>query len=502
MNRNYTNIEKDIAETGFFSEYLPPCFVLPRTALCNAPRGNCDLVPPYCFTMSRFNGNDARRNIYIPEAGSYAAARNFIRDNNILKDLIEFTDQYGSSSFSPIVGVDDSIVRHEQSYSGQYVINDIPSNYIENIEKKLIRAAGAKQILKLDIASCYQSFYMHMITTILLGADAAQEEYHKHENNRDDSSINPIYRKYAELDSALRKMNMNRTNGILIGPLYSRILVESLLVRIDTELDSEGIKYSRYTDDYEVYIYEGESKRVISTFTRILKRYGFSLNHEKTVIEEYPYYVAENLEKLFNDNANGPLPTHKLMQLFNVFMSLEKNGTKGAIRFLLKSIEQKPIDTTQKELYKAYLLTILSNNERALTKACSILIDQKDELAMSEADVSLIRNMLKEHLNNEHDLEVIWLTYLLIETNHLNDEDKRLVVESGNELAQLMLLRKNALSPESINTIKNKASSWILLYELYAAEKIDEANFIEKLHLSYNLEMYKRLKSRNNHFCT
>ena len=28
MDRNYTTIEKEIAETGFFSEYLPPCFKL------------------------------------------------------------------------------------------------------------------------------------------------------------------------------------------------------------------------------------------------------------------------------------------------------------------------------------------------------------------------------------------------------------------------------------------------------------------------------------------
>lgn len=499
--RKYQKIEKTIAETGMFSEYLPPCFVLPTTALCNAPTENCDLIPPYCFTMSRFNGNDARRNIYIPEAGAYAVARNFIREHNILQDLIDFTDKYGTASFSPIVGVDDSIVRHEQAYDIAFDIPEIPSSYIENIAKKLIRASGAKQVLKLDIATCYQSFYMHMITAILLGADAAQEEYYKYEKDRKDPTLNPIYLTYANLDSALRKMNMNRTNGILIGPLYSRILVESLLSRIDIELANEGIKYSRYTDDYEVYLYKDESKKVISTFTRILKRYGFSLNHEKTVLEDFPYYVVENLSQLFQDNTQNDLSSYELMHLFNTFMNLEKSGTKGAIRYLLKSIEQKPINTSQKDLYKAYLLTIISNNERSLTKACSLLIQRKDELILSEEDVSVIRNMLKEHLSNEHDLEVIWLTYLLIMTAKLTEEDKQRIVESNNELAQLLLLTKELLSADNISTIKNKATSWLLLYELFVADTISETEFIDKLHLKNNIEMYRKLKQKNSHFC-
>lgn len=494
-------IERTVAESGLFSEYLPPCFSLPQTALCNAPVENCDLIPPYCFTMSRFNGNDARRNIYIPEIGAYVVARNYIRDQKILKDLIEFTDEYGTSSFSPIVSVDDSIVRHEQAYDIEFDIDEIPSSYIENIEKKLIKASGAKQVLKLDIATCYQSFYMHMITAILLGADTAQEEYHKYEKDHKDSTLNPIYPKYANLDSALRKMNMNRTNGILIGPLYSRILVESLLVRIDIELANEGIKYSRYTDDYEVYLYKDESKKVISTFARILKRYGLSLNHEKTVIEDFPYYVVENLSKLFQDNTQNDLSSHELMHLFNTFMTLEKSGTKGAIRYLLKSIEQKPIKTSRKDLYKAYLLTIISNNERSLTKACSLLIQKKDELILSEEDVSVVRNMLREHLSNEHDLEVIWLTYLLIMTEKLTEEDKQCIVESNNELAQLLLFTKELLSAENISTIKNKATSWLLLYELFVTDMITETEFSDRLHLKNNLEMYKKLKQKNSHFC-
>ncbi|MEA5004036.1 MAG: hypothetical protein VB081_11100, partial [Christensenella sp.] len=63
MPRNYDNIEEKISETGFFSEYLPPCFELDRAVFLHPPTENCDLIEPYCYTMSRFSGNDARRNI-------------------------------------------------------------------------------------------------------------------------------------------------------------------------------------------------------------------------------------------------------------------------------------------------------------------------------------------------------------------------------------------------------------------------------------------------------
>lgn len=79
MERNYTKIEKEFVETGLFSEYLPPCFKLDKIFFRRIPPQNCDLIPPICFTMSRYNANDARRNIFIPEIGSYLVMCNYIK---------------------------------------------------------------------------------------------------------------------------------------------------------------------------------------------------------------------------------------------------------------------------------------------------------------------------------------------------------------------------------------------------------------------------------------
>lgn len=177
MARNYSEIQKQIALTGFFSEYLPPCFYLNPSVLNHTPPQKCDLIPPYSFSMSRFNGNEARRTIFIPEIGSYIVAYMYMKENDIIKELIEFSESQ-HYSFSPILGQDDSIVRHEEVYDfPDQSPFDINSNYIENVGKKIILASGAKKILKLDISNCFLSFYMHMIPSIVLGIKQTEEEY-------------------------------------------------------------------------------------------------------------------------------------------------------------------------------------------------------------------------------------------------------------------------------------------------------------------------------------
>ena len=209
MDRNYTTIEKEIAETGFFSEYLPPCFKLDPKVFMRSPSENCDLIEPCCFTMSRYNGNDARRSIFIPEIGAYVATRNYIRHENIVKEIIQFTETE-EASFSPILGRNDSIMRHEQSYNGTTNnLGNISSDYIENIAKKIVKSTGAKKILKLDISNCFSSFYMHMIPAIMLGVEGADNDYNKFLKNPDDETISDTYKKYRKLDEVYRRQNLN-----------------------------------------------------------------------------------------------------------------------------------------------------------------------------------------------------------------------------------------------------------------------------------------------------
>lgn len=501
MARNYKSIGKEIALTGFFSEYLPPCFSLNSKILNYPPTADCDLIKPLGFTMSRYNANDSRRTIFIPEIGSYLSVHAFMSNNNIYRELIQFT-QTEHYSFSPILGENSVIMRHEQSYDKT---NDVPtSEYLQNISNKLIRAVGAKKILRLDISNCYSSFYMHMIPAILLGAEEAEREYDKSLKSRNDPSIivDPQYVLYSELDKTIRRQNLNRTNGLLPGILSSKLIAEALLTRIDKELSENGINFVRYVDDYEVFLYDNSEEAIISIFTRVLRKYGFTLNFEKNQIIDFPFYIVENFEKIINKKFENEIDCAEMIDIFNKFFLIEKNGTKGAIRYLLKSLEKYNVRVAEPLLYKAYLITIMANEPRSLSKACSILISNKEKYNLSPTDKNTILDMLTQNIKSGNDLEIVWLLYLLVETGNLHKGNSIItdILSTSLELAWVILLRKEMLDDRELELVKEKADSWLMLYELYQGGYIDEQAFVRKLNLNKSISMYRKFKAKGIHF--
>ena len=511
MERDYKKIYKDILLDGLFSEYLPPCFKLDERMFCNIPENNCDLIQPYSFTMSRFNTNDSRRTIFIPEIGAHAVLNHYIEENKILEEILNFIDD-DEFSFSKIIMDDGSIRKHEQVYGIEIAKDEkINSQYIDNVVKKLIISAGAKKVLKLDIANCFSSFYTHYIPAIILGYEIAEKNYNKSlkkKNNKDEEvdEIDEKYKIYSELDKIIRKQNKNQTNGLLVGPIISKIIVEGLLSRIDLELKEKGVLFTRYVDDYEVYLFEDNEDYLKNIFVSILKKYGLSLNFEKIELVDFPYYMVKNFDKIIEQYRDKKVEDYDLIQLFNTFFEIEKFGTKGAIRYLLKSLEKELIDVENRELFNSYILTIMSNNPRSLTKACSLFIKNKNDVRLDENHIKRIKEMLELNLEKHYDLEVIWLLYILIETDNTDkivkdDTILNKVLKSDNELAILMLLRKSLISDSDIDAIKQNAKSWILNYELFAMNSISMEELSDRIPIIKNKKMYEKLKEQNLHFC-
>lgn len=195
-----------------------------------------------------------------------------------------------------------------------------------------------------------------------------------------------------------------------------------------------------------------------------------------------------------------------LMALFDTFFTLEKEGSVGAIRFLLKSLGHDPIDTEDKSLYKAYLLSIIGNDDRSLTKACELLIANKKEMPLEKKDIALLKSQLDKHLADNHHLEVVWLLYLLIKTGNFsqrwNGEIIKKIACSEHELAKIMLLRSDLLNHGTLHLLKDRAQSWILLYELFATDVLAEDDFKKRLNLNKSMSYYNNLKNENFHFCS
>lgn len=310
---------------------------------------------------------------------------------------------------------------------------------------------------------------------------------------------NASYVVYKKLDERVRRLNKNQSNGLLVGPVFSKIIAEGLLSRIDIELTEKELKFTRYVDDYEVYLDDQNVDDVLSIFSSVLKKYGLHLNYSKTEVVEFPFYVVENFDKIINAYNSFAINDYDFMELFNQFYRIEKSGTKGAIRFLAKSIDSGLIKYKDNDLFNSYILNIMSNDPRSLVNTCSILIKNKDVIA--EKYIDKIKKILLINIEKNFDLEVIWLLYLLIKTGNIIVDEKIIneLLETKNELAITMILCSGLTI--KIDKIKDRANSWILNYELYVRDELDENEFKNKLNLNNNLRFYKKIKEKDLHFC-
>ena len=506
---NYTTITNDFIKDGFFSEYLPPCFsIYDDFEPCSVSLADAnDYIEPMSFNMSRFTEDGKRRTIYIPEFASYIKVVKYMKDNDLVKDIITLSNS--QHSFSPLIQKNGDLTRHERCYNYGITIDDadqdaFKSTYIPNIVEKICRGKGAKGVLSLDIANFYPSIYTHLIPCIKLGYEDAEKQYKMTKANNADPNIKDEYRKYVCLDEFIRNMNVGRTNGILPGTLISQFVAEAILSRIDNDLEELGINFVRYVDDFEIYIYnEQEIHKIQNDVSKILNKYSLTLNNEKTKYNPFPYYVIENLEKIYYEYLERISDETDFMELFNKFLKLESNGTKGAIRFLVKSLSET-FTSPNDELFLSYLFNILVNDSRSLVKVCELLIERNVELTNNSDNVKLIENLIEKNVIDNNQLETVWLLYLRkkLFNKKISTKLGNMIATSNNELAKLILIEEfgRNLTKTAKRKIIESASSWLLCYQLFYHNHITKEEFSNKTHISKNLSFYARLKRKNFSF--
>lgn len=512
-SRIIENLLALLKNKGIFSEYLPSSFNLDTEGfnIYGAGASYKDLIEPYSYNMSRLNNIGDRRVIHIPEISGFISFINYLRDNkNILEDIIEIS--HGDlNSLSRIVNeeyeiIDDNLgygtdnVAVFESISGDTATQEEETErsiYVNNMLHKISKAAGARGVLHVDISGFYRNIYTHSLTTIKIGADMAKKAF-------SENSDFPDYVTYVKLDERVRALNGKRTNGLLVGPYTSRVLSEAVLARVDIELRELDLKFIRYADDYEFYIYNSdEVEKVKSLIVKVFAKYYFEVNNEKTRYEDYPFYIFTNFEKTIESisGSNKAFNSVSIVELFNKFFKLEKNGEKGAIRYLLKSYKNGYRIENQ-QLYADYLLNILCNDEKALGIASKIIIDEyeHERIIISNQFKKTIENKLLYEIEKNHDLEVIWLIFLSKYTGILlNNNIRNKILNTDNDLAKIILIHEweEEMNQDILNECWDRSYSWILLYEIALRDVDKREHFYEKLKINHNKEFYKKLFEHN-----
>lgn len=216
------------------------------------------------------------------------------------------------------------------------------------------------RLLKLDISKCFDSVYTHSICWAVLGKEQAKEYM--------DQSISSFAGKF---DRAMQYSNHRETNGIIIGPEFSRIFAEIILQRVDRTVEekllAKGLSLRnqyeifRYVDDYFIFFNEEKIAQDIAEILMIeLKEYKFSTNSEKrkeyskpiiTEISRAKRVVSELLEtslscKVSEDEKSegefvGYINTKSLITGFKTAIFEAGIGYKDILNYSLAIVERK-----------------------------------------------------------------------------------------------------------------------------------------------------------------
>lgn len=165
-------------------------------------------------------------------------------------------------------------------------------------------------LFKFDIAKCFDSIYSHSISWAVLGLVPVKECIKESKENF-----------AGKFDSFIQNCNYGETNGILIGPEFSRVFSEIILQRIDKNVEEKFFKLNgstnkreyelyRYVDDYFLFC-DSEILRdeIIKIYNHELKEYKLAINtaknkdYKKPIITEITI-AKEKINRLFSENPN------------------------------------------------------------------------------------------------------------------------------------------------------------------------------------------------------
>lgn len=167
------------------------------------------------------------------------------------------------------------------------------------------------KMFKFDISKCFDSIYSHSISWALLNKDIVKDNIKK--SNKTFSG---------RFDTLMQNLNYGETNGIIIGPEFSRIFAEIILQQIDINvlrllanqkpslIYKKDYEIFRYVDDFFVFYNDDRTKEdILQTYRLQLKEYKLYINDSKSVFFEKPIITGltrakQQINDLLNNNLS------------------------------------------------------------------------------------------------------------------------------------------------------------------------------------------------------
>lgn len=348
-----------------------------------------------------------------------------------------------------------------------------------------------------DIANCFNSIYSHAIAWAAVGVKEAKEKQKKHKEW------------FNRLDKYQRMTKRNETQGIPIGSATSSIVSELILGKIDETLRIKGYEFHRYIDDYTCYCFTSEeAQSFIQDLSQSLAIYKLTLNLKKTSVIELPApieddWVLELKSALPSRLSNGSEDELKIsIEEAHAFLNRAigiNNGTPdgSVLKYATTLIIDYLGDSASIDLLES--LINLSWYYPVLLPLFDKLLDKSGiNAGVFEKQLNEI---IKENAEKLRSDGMAWPLHTMLNHNVLlKSENARKIIDSGDCVAITLLLEMydfNDAIVEFANKILEsgdfyeKDNHWLLLYQLYLKDLIDEP---------YGDKVFECLKKYNINF--
>ena len=350
-------------------------------------------------------------------------------------------------------------------------------------EIELSWMAGAKYVVKADIATCFPSMYTHSIPWALHGKVEAKMS----------SSISKLSGNL--LDKVTQNIRDKQTNGLLIGPHSSNVISEIILTSVDLDLQKKGYeKILRHIDDYTFYAKtHDEAERFVKDLGMCLRAYELSLNDKKTQILELPRPSTENWIQRLNTFA-FPNDDELRISTIRSYLDLalecsQKIGKSTPLNYAIKSLSgtngDRKLNTRAKRMYTQeainlalaypYLAPLLdksvfqkyphSEQSETISKFCTSLIvlglQKLYPDAIAHAIYYSIKFKAKIGLPDQKLIDILTLDDCL--TNVL-------LLEYGKHINSEFLQKELIKHADSLKSgdARDIQRNWLLVYQLWS----------------------------------
>lgn len=162
-------------------------------------------------------------------------------------------------------------------------------------EEWLVLNSKYNYFIRTDYKACFDSIYTHTFKW-LIGKDVNDTKDFKNTNI------------YTTIDRILQNINARTSNGIVVGPEFSRMIAEILLQSIDRTVYSKllnlgkiaGENYNvyRFVDDIFVFAESEElANKIVELYSESAAKYLLRLNESKLYRNKVPFVLDEWLNK-------------------------------------------------------------------------------------------------------------------------------------------------------------------------------------------------------------